>query len=85
MWANYFEYKCIGYCGYSVPYFPGGNEWFAPKILKQIEENGDAITPRKIYDALRYHVQSHEALKQELISRYGQEQIINQAFEEEGF
>lgn len=85
MWAYYFEYKCIGYCGYSVPYFPGGNEWFAPKILKQIEENGDAITPRKIYDALRYHVQSHGALKQELISRYGQEQIINQAFEEEGF
>lgn len=32
-----------------------------------------------------FHVQSHEALKQELISRYGQEQIINQAFAEEGF
>jgi len=39
---------------------------------------------------LRYWIDGVEhnqsfASKQELISRYGQEQVINQAFEEEGF
>lgn len=66
------------------------NDWedkeiFASKEVQQGEENGDGITPQKIYNTLEYHVQSHEDLKQKLIYKYGQEQIINQAFADGGF
>lgn len=84
MWASYFEYKCTEYYGYNYS-FPDTDEWYAPQILQQIEENGDGITPQKIYNTLEYHVQSHEDLKQKLIYKYGQEQIINQAFADGGF
>lgn len=85
MWASYFAYKCTD--GY-YHYYHGllqQNEWYAPQILKKIEDNSDGITPELIYDALIFPVQSHQELKQELISLYGQSAIITQAFSESGF
>lgn len=61
------------------------DEWYAPQILKSIEENAEGITPKKTYDALLYQVQSHDDLKQELIGRYGQQDVITQAFEDNNF
>ena len=85
MWASYFTYQCTDkYYNYGIGLRQTG-KWYAPQILKQIEENANNITPEKIYDALVYRVQSHDDLKQELIRRYGQSQVINQAFENEGF
>lgn len=85
MWASYFAYKCTDeYYEYKIGLQQTGR-WYAPQILKQIEENASNITPGKIYNALVYGVQSHDDLKQELINRYGQSQVITQAFENGGF
>ena len=85
MWASYFAYKCTdGYYHYNHGLLQQ-NEWYAPQILKKIEDNSDGITPELIYDALIFPVQSHQELKQELISLYGQSAIITQAFSESGF
>lgn len=85
MWASYFAYQCTEkYYNYDIGLLQT-NRWYAPQILKQIEENANNITPEKIYDALVYRVQTHDDLKHELISRYGQSQVINQAFANEGF
>lgn len=85
MWGNYFAYKCTdGYYGYGQGLKHTG-AWYAPQILKTIEDNAQGITPKKIYDALMFWVRSHEDLKQELIFKYGQSDIINQAFSDSGF
>lgn len=84
MWASYFEYKCTKYCGYNYS-LSDTEKWYAPQILQQIENRGNNITPQKIYNTLVYNVQSHEDLKQKLINKYGQADVINQAFNDWGF
>ncbi len=85
MWASYFEYQCTDKFYHYSRGLQDTDEWYAPQILKSIEENAEEITPKKIYDALVYQVQSHDDLKQELIGRYGQQDVITQAFVDNNF
>ena len=85
MWASYFEYQCTDKFYHYDLGLSDTYAWYAPQILKYIEDNAEDITPKKIFDAFVFQVQSHSDLEQELIGRYGQSEIITKAFADNNF
>lgn len=85
MWASYFEYQCTDVVHNYHRGLQDTDEWYAPQILKEIDDVSDSITPRSIFDALVFQVQTHDDLRRELIGRYGLQNEINQIFESNGF
>lgn len=59
-------------------------KWFRPYILKRLVENA-GLTPKQIFDCMTSDVNTHEKLKQKLISRYGKDTQITSAFSHYSF
>jgi hypothetical protein len=65
-------------------WYEGEDYWFRPHILKRLVENA-GLTPKQIFDCMTNDVNTHEKLKQKLISRYGKDTQITSAFSHYGF
>ncbi|PKP08199.1 MAG: hypothetical protein CVU09_16995 [Bacteroidetes bacterium HGW-Bacteroidetes-4] len=80
MWGNYFgNYVCCrDYFGGSVNW-DANEDWYDPGILMRLE-NRSILTPSQIYNCLSGDENSHSKLKSKLISKYGKETAIKEAF-----
>ncbi|MBN1926331.1 MAG: hypothetical protein JW798_10900 [Prolixibacteraceae bacterium] len=83
MWGYYSGYKCtkdIFGWGYFDPYY----SWFKPGILDRLVSSY-GFTPAQIFACQTSDVNSHEKLKNKIISNYGYATQVTGVFEDYGF
>jgi hypothetical protein len=78
---------------YAGTHFNGVDNWFEPRILRQLTNNAQSWLPRlsrpltekQIFDCLTRDIRSHEQFKNRLILRYEREDEITAVFAHFGF
>jgi hypothetical protein len=85
MWGNYFgNYVCCKkYFSSSSDWYPT-YYWFKPGILNRLVTSY-GFTPQQIFNCQISDVTSHEKLKNKIISNYGKETEVKEAFRYYGF
>lgn len=80
MWRNYLgNYVCCNdYFGQPV-HWDAREDWYDPGILMRLVNKG-ILTPNQIFNCLSSDEKSHSKLKSKLISTYGKETNIKEAF-----